>query len=354
MLSIKQTLTQNLYPVKDRFNNPCLEMELLLSFILKKPREFILTHNDFKLSKSQVDCFNRLLKRRLAGESLAYITGEKEFYGLKFFVNKNTLVPRPETEVLVDEVLSCSSCHSSCHSREGGNPGANETKRDSRLRGNDRGGCKNDKQNITYIDVGTGSGCIIVTLAKLLKNEIPAFTPRALPLGRAGMTEENAGMKEGETGMTERFFGTDISKKALYVARKNAKLHNISKKIKFLHGDLLEPILKNKKSIADNRKLIITANLPYLTPKQVKNSSTIQFEPKLALVAGNDGLKYYRKLFKQIKEIRDTRREICVMCEIDPSQTKPIKELIKKILPKSKVKIKKDLAGRDRFVIIFL
>jgi release factor glutamine methyltransferase len=164
--------------------------------------------------------------------------------------------------------------------------------------------------------------------------------------------------KESSSGYPEldscEFIGTDISKKALSVAKKNAKLSGVDDKIKFLQGDLLEPILKNKKLNIKNKNVIITANLPYLTAKQVKESPSIQKEPKLALIAGNDDLKYYQKLFKQIKKLNMLCASCYVLCEIDPRQTLKIKKLIKKELPQAKFEIKKDLARLDRLVVIKL
>ena len=181
--------------------------------------------------------------------------------------------------------------------------------------------CPSGRRVVTLVDVGTGSGCIIITLAKLLNL---------------------------------KFLAIDISEKALIIARQNAKNNQVNKKIKFIKGNLLEPILKNK-LINNSHPLIILANLPYLTPTQIKNSPSIKYEPKLALTAGKDGLKYYRRLFKQTNDLRNIKcklRDINILCEIDPSQTAKIKQLIKRELPKASYQIKKDLSGLNRLVII--
>ena len=148
-------------------------------------------------------------------------------------------------------------------------------------------------------------------------------------------------------------FAVDISKSALAVAKKNAKLHKVDKKIKFIHGNLLKPILKNcRLPIADCR-LIILANLPYLTPFQIKSSLTIKYEPKKALDGGRDGLKHYKKLFGQVKWLVKLKAApISLFCEIDPGQAGKIKKLAQSELPKAKIQIVKDLAGRNRLVII--
>jgi len=263
--------------ITQKINLPIFEIELILAHVLKKPREYIIAHPEHELTKLQIANCKLQIAKRLKGLPIAYITGHKEFYGLDFFVNKNVLIPRPETEFMVDEALRLAT-HSS--------------------------------QPITLIDVGTGSGCIVITLAKNLSNS--------------------------------KFIGIDISSQALLVARKNAKFHSVNKKIKFLRGSLLSPLK------IQNSKLIILANLPYLTPSQIKDSPTIKYEPKSALSAGSDGLKYYRQLFKRIKDLRDAH----VLCEIDPGQTKKIKQLVKCELPEAAFQIKKDLSGLNRLVVI--
>ncbi|MDD4271785.1 MAG: peptide chain release factor N(5)-glutamine methyltransferase [Patescibacteria group bacterium] len=263
-------------------NLPHLEAEILLSEIIKKPREFLITHDEFKLSARQIMKFKSKISRRLKAEPIAYLTGHKEFYGLDFKVNKNVLIPRPETESMVEEAIKLVTRSS---------------------------------QPVALVDVGTGSGCIAITLARLTKQKLIAI---------------------------------DISKKALRVARKNAISNNVNKNIKFIKGNLLLPIL-NSKFLIRNSRLIIIANLPYLTPAQIKNSPSIKYEPKLALSAGPDGLKYYRQLFKQIKSLSAADY---ALCEFDPRQTSKIKQLIKRELPETSCQIKKDLSGLNRLAII--
>lgn len=272
-----------------------LDLELIISHVMKKSRSFILAHPEQRLTTRKSGKIELFIKRRIKWEPIAYILGYKEFYGLEFKVNKNVLVPRPETELIVDEVLNLIS---------------------------------HNPQPTTLIDVGTGSGCIITTLAKTLESRI----------------------KNQEL----RYFATDISLKALFVAKKNASLHDINKKIKFLHGNLLDPIILNSKFIIHDSELIITANLPYLTPKQVKESPSIQREPKLALVAGPDGLKYYRELSKQIKKLKTLRPDlrITIFCEIDHTQTENFKKMIKKEIPAANTEALKDIHCLDRIITI--
>ncbi|MFH1522503.1 MAG: peptide chain release factor N(5)-glutamine methyltransferase [Patescibacteria group bacterium] len=291
-MTICPILTNNTNKLKKkRIPNPHLEAEFLLSHILKKPREFILAHPEKKLTKTQIKNYQLLITRRLKGEPLAYIICCKQFYGLDLYVNKNVLIPRPETELMVDEALKFATC----------NP-----------------------KHAIIIDVGTGSGCVIISIAKKLSFGYPK--------------------------LSFKYLASDISKSALAVARKNAKLHKVDRKIEFIQGNLLKPLL-NILEIR-NYNLVILANLPYLSPIQIKNSPTIKYEPKLALSAGPDGLKYYRQLFKQIGQVANHQIQITILCEIDSSQTIKIKKLIKKELPQSKIQIKKDLSGLNRMVKI--
>ena len=166
------------------------------------------------------------------------------------------------------------------------------------------------------IDVGTGSSAIITALAKNIK------------LNGA------------------RFIAADISGPALKIAKENAKFNKVSKKIKFYQGNLLSPILKS----LSGQNLVIAANLPYLTKKQIASAPSIKREPRLALDGGPDGLKYYQTLFKQLKGVK--YKSLYLILEIDPGQTAKIKSLAKKYFPSSFLEIKKDLTGKNRFVII--
>lgn len=271
------------------------EAEILIARLLDKSREFILSHPEIKISSALYNNFKALEKKRLKNYPLAYLTGRKEFYGLDFKVNKDVLVPRPETETMVDNIIEILK--------------PEENKNESRI------------SKPLIIDVGAGSGAIIISLASELKKLSPAD------------------FKNFE------FKAVDISGGALKIAQENARSHNL-KTIKFYQGNLLSPTAKS----LTGRNLLIAANLPYLTPAQIKNSPSISREPKLALAAGSDGLKYYRALFKQLENIK--YKSLILFCEIDPSQADSIAFLAKNYFPAAKLKIIKDLAGLDRFLKI--
>jgi len=294
-----------------------LDAEILLAFVLKKPKEYLYAHPFNNLTIQQFNNFKKLISRRIKHEPVAYITGHKEFYGLNFLVNKKVLIPRPETELLVEETIKIVN---------------NLTIKQF--------------SNLAIFDVGTGSGCIAIALAKNL--------PRA------------------------KIIATDISKSALRLAKQNARRHGVSPQITFLRGNLLEPILKipNFKFLISN--FIIVANLPYLTTKEWQRSQPEirKYEPRQALDAGPDGLKYFRELFEQI--ITYNLQPKSLIFEIGYNQAPKIKKLTAKLSSKGakrqgiprecetaklsskaergiapfKIEIKKDLAGFDRVIVI--
>jgi release factor glutamine methyltransferase len=277
------------------------ETEILAAFLLNKTRESILSHPEIQVSPIFCKQIKSLEKKRLANFPLAYLTGQKEFYGLGFRVNRNVLVPRPETELMVEYILDILK------------------QRINELRNSEAESSDDDTLPL-IIDVGTGSGAIIISLASELRNfSINNFN-------------------------NYQFIASDISPDAINIAKDNAKKHQLNTNIKFYRGDLLKPISK----LLTNKDLIIAANLPYLTPSQVKGSLSISREPKLALVAGQDGLKYYREIFKQLQKIK--YKSLIIFCEIDPSQAKSISILAKDIISGAKLEIIPDLSGRDRFL----
>ncbi|MFA4818001.1 MAG: peptide chain release factor N(5)-glutamine methyltransferase [Parcubacteria group bacterium] len=269
-----------------------LDLELLIANSIKKPREFVLAHPEFSLSSLKIENLIRRLAKKIArrrrGEPLAYILGHKEFFGLDFKVNRHTLIPRPETEMLVEEVL------------------------------------KLDPKNKTVIDIGTGSGNIIISLIKNLKNK-------------------------------NKFIATDISANALKVAKQNARIHKVSGDIKFIKSDLLDYFLEHPALI--KKDCVIIANLPYLDlgwKTLLKSSETkgLKFEPRIALYAGEDGLDAYRQLAGQLKKMKSViKNKITILCEIGHIQKKGMENMFSFA---NKASFKKDLAGKWRVCQISL
>ncbi|MCD4693836.1 peptide chain release factor N(5)-glutamine methyltransferase, partial [bacterium] len=220
--------------------NSQLDIELLIAYILGERREYIHIYPNNKLDKNQVKKIFKLIEKRANGFPLAYIFGRKDYYNLEFRVTKQTLIPRPETELLVDEALALGN----------------------RLKNED----------VNFIDVGTGSGCIIISLKNYFKNN-----------------------------KNFHYFGLDKYKKTLKIAKDNLQKNNL-KNIKFKKSDLLKYFLKNK--IELQKYNVLMANLPYLTKKQYKESLSIKKEPKRALVGGDMGINHYERLLNQIRELK--------------------------------------------------
>lgn len=233
---------------------------------------------------------------------IQYQKGWTEFFKLKFKLTQDVLIPRPETELLVEEVISY------CHSRAGGNP-------DPRIhhKGTSFSEASREDDRFTIADIGTGSGCIAISLAKNLpKHKIIAI---------------------------------DLSPKAIEIAKKNAKFHKVDKRILFLENDLLTGIKVMPDIIATNLPYIPTFKLMYLDPL------VREFEPKMALDGGSDGLELYRRLFIQVSEISHSQPKF-IICEIDEDQGQNIKYEAQKYFPNAKIEIKKDLAKKDRFITV--
>ena len=280
----------------------CLDLELIISRAINKTREFVLAYPEYKLNKYQVLRIKHDVSRRVKGEPLAYILGKKEFYGLDFKVDKNVLIPRPETEILIEEALNCIQ--------------------ESKIK----------NQELRIIDIGTGSGNIIISLADKLNSHKLQTT-------------------------NYKLYGIDISPKALKIAKFNAKKHGIDKKIKFLHGNLLEPFLNSKNYKLKTKNYLIIANLPYLDTgwKNLLNSSEtrgLKFEPQIALYAGKDGLNAYQKLAQQLKLlITNCKLQITIFCEIGHHQKREMQKIFSFA---KKVEFKKDISGKWRICKIVM
>lgn len=276
---------------KNKIKNPNLEAEIIIEHVLKVDKKYLILNQGKEINKKDLPKIKSILDKRKDNYPWAYIKKERYFYDLKFFVNKYVLIPRPETELIIDNVI------------------------------------KNELDNTTIIDVGTGSGCIIISLANILN-----------------------------TNKKINFYGLDICSKALKIAKYNALQNNLNKKISFYKSNLLEKIIKtnNKQKILIKKNIIITANLPYLTKGEIKNSPTIQAEPQKALIGGKNGLDLYSNLLKQIKKIKSKDNEIKVYMEISPWQKNILIEKIKNILKNIPMEIKtiKDLNKKDRLIKI--
>jgi len=203
---------------------------LLLCHVMGIDRTRLLTRSEEQIDEAQYRNYLAFVERRASGEPVQYLTGHQEFYGLDFIVTPDVLIPRPETEFLIERVMKLV-----------------EERQDSPL----------------IVDVGTGSGCIAVTLAMQL--------PRA------------------------RLMATDASRAALNVARTNAERHGVRDRIEFLEGDLLMPLAERGLEGAVD---VLASNPPYVSEDEPEliEREVCDWEPHEALFGGADGLAFYRRL----------------------------------------------------------
>ena len=253
-----------------------LDSELILAKVLNSTREELIINLEKKVDDLKFNSFKKLLLRRKKKEPLAYILKKKEFWKNNFFVNKDVLIPRPETELIVDQVLKFTDLNSSKH----------------------------------ILDIGTGSGCIILSIIK----ERPKC----------------------------KGTGLDISLNATKVAKTNAKLHQLENKIKFINIDI-------DKYNSNNYDLIIS-NPPYINNVELSrlDDDIKSHEPKLALSGGSNGFRYIKKVIIKSKKLLKINGKLIL--EIGHRQ----KNQCLKILNENSYYINyisKDLSGKDRCII---
>lgn len=235
-----------------------------------------ITTNDWKLLKAKYSNLKKVIKKIKKNYPVQYLIGNVNFYGYILKVNKYVLIPRFETETLVEKTIAYIK--------------------------------KLNLTNKSLIDLGTGSGCISIALKKELED-----------LDVTGM---------------------DISRKALKIAKKNAK--NNKANISFIQNDIL-------KFMPINKYDILISNPPYITDTD-EVSESIKYEPKNAIYAPDLGLKYYKHILSTCKKYLNKKNLIAF--EIGDKQGKELKALAKKYFPKSIISLEKDLAGKDRYLFI--
>lgn len=250
---------------------------ILLAHVLQRPKTWVLAHPEAQLNPDQKAHLERLVRRLQAGEPLPYLTGKQAFYGLDFAVSPAVLIPRPETELLVEQALSWLDAH----------PEAKNA-----------------------LDVGTGSGCIAITLA----TRKPRMTITAI----------------------------DLSPEALNIARQNAETHQVNEQITLKQADLL--------SSGNQTFDLVCANLPYIPSAKLEQGNTLGFEPTLALDGGADGLSLIRRLLERLPPRLNS--PALVLLETEATLGAETLALAKTAFPQAEVKLLQDLAGLDRLVRI--
>ena len=276
-MNINLAINQGAKILKRNFvNNSQLDSEILMSKIINKDRNYILLNSNKSLDKKDFNNFKKLIKKRSLGKPVAYLTSKKFFWNSEFFVTSGTLIPRPDTELIVENVLRLT---------------------------------KQTKKKI-ILDIGIGSGCILLSILKERK----------------------------------KFYGTgiDISKKCLKISKINA--------IKLKVG----PRLKLYKSNVDKFNLgkydLIVSNPPYIKKQSIKylEKDVAEFEPKLALDGGLDGLSEIRKVIKKSSEL--IKKNGKFVLEIGFNQKNKVVKLLREKGFYTNCTLK-DLASNDRCIV---
>ena len=276
-MNIQTLLNQASKTLKQLSNTSSkLDSEILLSKIIKKNRKYLILNSNEELKKENIKSFDYLVKRRKKGEPIAYLINKKEFWKQNFYINQNVLIPRPDTETLVEETLKLFNVNS----------------------------------KLNMLDIGTGSGCILLSILKERRN----------------------------------FFGTgiDISKKAINVARFNAKMHQLSNRVKFYNSDVDKFLIGKYDLVVSNPPYIKRQDLKYLE-LDVKG-----FEPKLALDGGKDGFSKITKVISKTSTL--LKKNGRFILEIGFGQKKKILSILKQnnfFINK----VVKDYGKNDRCVI---
>ena len=275
---------------KNLIDLPKLEARLLLAKALNKDLNWTYVNLEKKISKKKFFKYEILIKKKLKKFPTAYLLGNKEFYSMNFKVNENTLIPRPETEVIIEEIKKKFQ----------------------------------NKKNFLVLDLGTGSGCILLSILKEFKNA---------------------------TGI-----GIDKYLETVKVARINSKQNNLSKRSKFFkldwsQKDFFKQIIKINKAFSGNKKFdLVVSNPPYLLKHEINTlMPEVLYEPKESLYDNKDGLSFYKIVLPKINSLVSENSYIYL--EINPKNKKNIEKICKINNLRNSHYIK-DLSGKHRFVLI--
>lgn len=277
-MTIKELLNQAVIMLKnENIDAPKNKARMLLQATLKKSKEYLMIYDKEEVNNIQRDKYIKNVKRLILGEPLQYITGKQEFMKLNFLVTKDVLIPRADTEILVEKVIEIAE----------------------------------KIANPTILDLCTGSGAIAVSLAKYVKNV--------------------------------HICATDISPKAIEIAKTNAELNGVKNNIEFIESNLFDK-LKGKKFD------IIVSNPPYIEADTIKTlSKDVQNEPKLALDGGKDGLDFYRRISEDGHKFLNRQGYLCL--EIGYNQKNAVKQILEKKKRYVNIHCIKDLCENDRVII---
>ena len=276
-MNINLAINEGSKILKSKFiPNPLLDAEILMAKTINKDRNYILINSSNPINRNDLNNFYKLIELRSLGNPVAYLTKKKSFWNSEFFITKDILIPRPDTELIVENTLSLTK----------------------------------QKSKINILDIGVGSGCIIISILKERENF--------------------------------RGTGIDLSEKCLIISKKNAIAHKVSSRLKLYKSDVDKFNLGKYDLIVSNPPYIKTFKLKYL------ERDVAEFEPRLALDGGLDGLSEIRKVIKKASEL--IKKSGKFILEIGFDQ----KNKVINILNKEGFYINstlKDLAKNDRCII---
>jgi release factor glutamine methyltransferase len=261
-----------------------LDAEVLLAHVLGVNRTGLLVRLRDQCTSEEVRAFSELVSRRAQGEPVAYIVGEREFYGMQFRVNPAVLIPRPESELLIDEALRCVG----------------------------------DRTSLSVLDLGTGSGCLSVVLAKKLRS----------------------------AGVGAAILAVDSSEDALVVAAQNAKRHGVEGAIEFVKSDWYSAI-----DSTSGRFDLIVANPPYVDVTEPLQNDLL-FEPSQALFSEDGGLRDTMRIVEGAEKFLNPSG--VMLCEVGADKTERLSELLKKYHDSFEVSFLGNAEDLDRFLVVRL
>ena len=276
-MNINLAINEGSKILKSKFiPNPLLDAEILMANTINKDRNYILLNSSEPINKNDLNNFYKLIEQRSLGKPVAYLTKKKSFWNSEFFITKDILIPRPDTELVVENILKLTK----------------------------------QKSKINILDIGVGSGCIIVSILKERENF--------------------------------RGTGIDLSKKCLIITKKNAIAQKVSSRLKLYKSDVDKFNLGKYDFIVSNPPYIKTCKLKYL------EKDVAEFEPRLALDGGLDGLSEIRKVIKKSSELIKKKGKLVL--EIGFDQKNKVINLLKEegfYIDSTQ----KDLANNDRCIV---
>lgn len=276
--NLGQWLTKARAVLAARYEHPALEALLLAAACLQQPRAWVVAHPETRLLQIQQNQLDCALAELINGRPLAYISGQREFYNLLFSVTPQVLIPRPETELLVETALAWLNNH---------------------------------KNRRKILDVGTGSGCIAITLARLIQDA--------------------------------QITASDLLLAPLQVAKENAKAHQVLDRVSFVQTDLLSGF--------HARFDLVVANLPYIPSSILDDLEVARHEPRSALDGGPDGLSLIFKLLSILP--RYLNPGSFILLEIESGQGVSAPAMAANIFPKAEIDVLQDFSRLPRLLTIY-